>query len=60
MREKDRFDYKRDAIISYELNNTNTLVYDEKEERNSLNIPLKISFLYPIKDLLTLNLMLKK
>ena len=43
--EKDRFDYKRDAIISYELNKTNTLVYDEKEREEFIKHSLKNQFL---------------
>ena len=43
--EKDRFDYKRDAIISYELNKTNTLVYDEKEREDFIRHSLKNQFL---------------
>ena len=43
--EKDRFDYKRDAIISYELNKTNTLVYNEKEREEFIRHSLKNQFL---------------
>ena len=43
--EKDRFDYQRDAIISYELNKNNTLVYDEKEREEFIRHSLKNQFL---------------
>ena len=43
--EKDRFDYSNDAIISYELNKHNTLVYDEKEREEFIKHSLKSQFL---------------
>ncbi len=43
--EKDRFDYQRDAIISYELNKTNTLVYSEKEREEFIKHSLKNQFM---------------
>ena len=43
--EKDRFDYQRDAIISYELNKTNTLIYSEKEREDFIKHSIKNQFL---------------
>tara|TARA_Y100000389_G_C17419812_1_gene496052 strand:- start:61 stop:1641 length:1581 start_codon:yes stop_codon:yes gene_type:complete len=43
--EKDRFDYERDAIVSYELNPQNTLVYDEKEREEFIKHSLKNQFM---------------
>jgi hypothetical protein len=43
--EKDRFDYPRDAIISYELNKNNQLVYNEKEREEFIKHSLKNQFL---------------
>ena len=43
--EKDRFDYQRDAIISYELNKTNTLVYSEKEREEFIRHSIKNQFM---------------
>jgi hypothetical protein len=43
--EKDRFDYPRDTIISYELNKNNTLIYDDKEREKFIKHSLKNQFL---------------